>query len=221
MNPIRLVIVDDHELVRLGVRAAADSVDDMEVVGDYENAEAALDAMESLNPDVVLMGVDMAGMDGVHACRHVHAMLPSAKVVMLTSHSDEETVMASIMAGAAGYLLKNAKVPELLHAVRAVADGKSLLHPDITRGVLDRFKTLTTTQEAHAPDPPLDAAGALSKREREVFSLIVEGCTNKDIADQLIISENTARNHVSHILRKLRLRRRSQAANLGSPYHYA
>ena len=218
MKPIRLMIVDDHELVRLGVRAAADGVDDIDVVGDYENAEAALAALESLNPDVLLMGVDMTGMDGVHACRHVRGILPDVRVVMLTSHSDEETVMASIMAGAAGYLMKNIKVAELFRDLRTVADGESLLHPAVTRGVLDRFKALTTDEEErhHAPHTPPDAPDALSRRESEVFLLVVEGCTNKDIADKLVISENTARNHVSHILHKLGLTRRSQAAAFGS-----
>ena len=216
MNPIRLVMVDDHELVRIGVRSVVDGADDMELVGDYVNAESALDAMESLAPDVVLMGVEMTGMDGVHACRHVRSMLSDVKVVMLTSHSDEETVMASIIAGAAGYLLKNTRVAELLHAVRAVAGGGSLLDPAITRGVLDRLKSLTTHEEGSAPDTPPDGVARLSQRESEVFSLIVEGCTNREIGERLYISENTARNHVSHILHKMGLSRRGEVAAVGS-----
>ncbi len=214
MNLLKLAIVDDHVLVRVGVRAVVDGVDDIEVAGSYENAESALKAFERLKPDVVLMGVEMTGMDGVHACRHLRNMLPDVKVIMLTSHSDEETVMASIMAGAAGYLLKNTNVDRLLRAVRTVAGGGSLLDPAITRGVLDRFKSMTTPYEVSAPDPP-PGRDNLSKRESEVFSLIVEGCTNREIGERLYISQNTARNHVSHILQKLGLNRRGQAAVLG------
>lgn len=213
--PIRLMMVDSHELVRIGVRHVADGVEDLEVVGEYGDAESALDAMESVSPDVVLMGVDMAGMDGINACRHIRSSLPDVKVVMLTWHSDDETVMASILAGAAGYVLKNTSVDGLLRAVRAVADGESLLDPAITRNVLDRFKSLTTPDEDRAPHTSSDGVNNLSKRESEVFSLIVDGCTNRDIAEQLVISENTARNHVSRILHKLGLHSRSEAASLG------
>ena len=215
LKPIRILVVNDHELVRIAVRTVADEEEDIELVGEYANAESALDAMDGLDPDVVLMGVDMKGMDGVHACRHIRDRLPDVKVVMLTSHSEEETVMASIIAGAAGYLLRNTSVAELLHAVRAVAGGASLLDPAVTQGVLDRFKSVTTHEESHAPEPPPNGAARLSKRESEVFSLIVEGCTNREIGERLYISENTARNHVSHILHKLGLSRRGQAAAIG------
>ena len=134
----------------------------------------------------------------------------------MTWHSDDETVMASILAGAAGYVLKNTSVDGLLRAVRTVAGGESLLDPAITRGVLERFKWLTTHEEAHAPDALPNGASRLSKRESQVFSLIVEGYTNKDIAERLTISENTARNHVSHVLHKLGLHSRSQAMAFGS-----
>ena len=212
MKPIRLMMVDGHELVRIGVRYVADGVEDLEVVGEYGDAESALDAVESINPDVVLMGVDMTGMDGIHACRHIRNSLPDVKVVMLTWHSDDETVMASILAGAAGYVLKNTSVDGLLRAVRAVADGKSLLDPAVTRSVLDRFKSLIMYEEDHTPDAQFSSAAALSKRESQVFSLIVEGCTNREIGERLYISENTARNHVSHVLHKLGLHSRSEAA---------
>ena len=210
MNVLKLAIVDDHVLVRIGVTAVVAEVDDIEMVGSYENAESALRAFESLKPNVVLMGVEMTGMDGVHACRHLRSMLPDVNVIMLTSHSDEETVMASIMAGASGYLLKNTSVDRLLRAVRTVAGGGSLLDPAITRDVLDRFKSMTTPD---AVTPP--GRDNLSKRESEVFSLIVEGCTNREIGERLYISQNTARNHVSHILHKLGLNRRGQAAVFG------
>lgn len=215
LMPIRLVVVDGHELVRIGLRVVIDGEEDIELVGDYENAESALGALEGLRPHVVLMCVDMRGMDGVHACRHIRSRLPDVKVVMLTSHSDEETVVASIMAGASGYLLNNTSVVELLRAVRAVAGGESLLDPAITWSVLDRLKALTTTEGTLTLPATADGVSQLSKRESQVFSLVVDGYTNKDIAEQLVISENTARNHVSRILHKLGLNSRSQAAAFG------
>ena len=217
MKRIKLLVVDDHELVRIGLRAVAESEKDLAVVGDYSNAESALENVERLHPDVVMMGVRMVGMDGIHACRHILNRLPDVKVVILTSHIDEDTIVESIMAGASGYLLKNTDVRALLLAVRTVAKGEPLLHPTVTRRVLDRLKELVRDRDAHAADTRLDGMSELlSERENEVFALIVEGCTNKDIANQLFISENTARNHVSHILRKLGVSRRGQVASFRS-----
>ena len=214
MKRIRLLVVDDHELVRIGLRAVAESEKDLAVVGDYGNAESALENVERLHPDVVMMGVRMVGMDGIHACRHILNRLPDVKVVILTSHIDEDTIVESIMAGASGYLLKNTDVRALLLAVRTVVKGESLLHPAVTPRVLHRLKDMVRDRDAHAPDARVNGVSELlSKRENEVFALIVEGCTNKDIANRLFISENTARNHVSHILHKLGVSRRSQVAS--------
>lgn len=214
MKRIRLLVVDDHELVRIGLRAVAESEKDMAVVGEYSNAESALENVERLHPNVVMMGVRMVGMDGIHACRHILDRLPDAKVVILTSQIDEDTIVASIMAGASGYLLKNTDVRALLLAVRTVANGESLLHPAVTQRLLHRLKEMVTERDDRVPDARLDGVSALlSDRENEVFALIVEGCTNKDIANQLLISENTARNHVSHILQKLGVSRRGQVAS--------
>ena len=161
-----------------------------------------------------MMGVRMIGMDGIHACSHILNRLPDVKVVILTSDIDEDTIVASIMAGASGYLLKNTDVRALLLAVRTVAKGESLLHHAVTQRVLHRLKDIVRDRDAHAPDARVDGVSELlSKRENEVFALIVEGCTNKDIANRLFISENTARNHVSHILHKLGVSRRSQLAS--------
>lgn len=215
MKPIRLMIVDDHELVRIGVKAVADEVDDMELVGDYGNAEAALGVVERLKPDVVLMGVDMRGMDGIHACRHILSMLSDTRVIILTSHTDEETVFAAIVAGASGYLLKNISVDALLQAVRIVAGGGSLLDPTVTQVAMDRLRRIATHGEMRATDASPDGVARLSPRESEVFALIVDGCTNKDIAARLVISENTVRNHVSHVLHKLGLHNRGEAVVLG------
>lgn len=214
LKRIKLLVVDDHELVRIGLRTVAEFEKDMAVVGEYSNAESALENVERLHPNVVMMGVRMVGMDGIHACRHILDRLPDVKVVILTSQIDEDTIVASIMAGASGYLLKNTDVRALLLAVRPVAKGASLLHPAVTERVLDRLKGMVNDRDASAQDEqPGGVSELLSERENEVFALIVEGCTNKDIANQLFISENTARNHVSHILRKLGVNRRSQVAS--------
>ncbi|MYC07125.1 MAG: response regulator transcription factor [Chloroflexi bacterium] len=207
------MVVDDHELVRIGLRAVAESEKDIAVIGEYSNAESALENVERLHLDVVMMGIRMVGMDGIHACRHIRNRLPEVKVVILTSQIDEDTIVASIVAGASGYLLKNTDVRALLLAVRIVAKGESLLHPAVTQRVLDRLKDMVNDQDASGQDEQPDGVSELlSERENEVFALIVEGCTNKEIASRLLITENTARNHVSHILQKLGVRRRGQVA---------
>ncbi|MYE54243.1 MAG: response regulator transcription factor [Chloroflexi bacterium] len=214
MTPIRIVIVDDHELVRIGFRVAADREEDLAVVGDYGAAESALTNVERLQPDVVMMGVRMAGIDGIEACRQILNRLPDVKVIILTSQIDEDTIVSSIMAGASGYLLKNTDVRALLLAVRTVANGESLLHPTVTQRALNGLKGLIERNAADAPDMQLDTPiELLSKREAQVFALIVEGCTNREIGERLYISENTARNHVSHILHKLGVARRGQVAS--------
>ena len=218
MTPIRLLIVDDHELVRIGLRAVAESEEDLAVVGDYGAAESALTNVERLQPDVVMMGVRMAGIDGIEACRQILDRLPDVKVIILTSQIDEDTIVSSIMAGASGYLLKNTDVRALLLAVRTVANGESLLHPAVTQRALNGLKGLIGRNAAGAPDTQLDTpTELLSKREAQVFALIVEGCTNREIGERLYISENTARNHVSHILHKLGVARRGQVASYRLP----
>ena len=205
MKRIKVMIVDDHEVVRMGLRAALELEDDMQVVGDAANADDALRDSEVLRPDVVLMDVRMPGTDGIQACRLLKEAQPDAKVVMVTSFSDEKAVFASIMAGAAGYLLKNTRRAELLSAVRSAAAGESLLDPAIAASVLTRLRDLATKEEGRE-------VALLSEREKEVLPLVAQGLTNKEIAANLIISENTVRNHVSRILDKLDLINRSEAA---------
>ena len=142
LKPIRIVIVDNHELVRIGVKSVVYELDDMELVGSYGNAESALSNVERLQPDVVIMEVRLAGMDGIQACRQILNRLPDTKVIILTFHVDEDTIVSSIMAGASGYMLKNTDVRALLLAVRTVANGESLLHPAVTQSVLNRLKDL-------------------------------------------------------------------------------
>lgn len=200
----RLMIVDDHEVVRMGLRAALEVEEDFTVVAEAGNGREAIDKALAHRPDIILMDVRMDGMDGIEACREVRNELPDTKVLMLTSFAEEETVVAALLAGAAGYVLKNVARSRLLEALRAVARGESLLDSKITRQVLERL----TNPDAK----PADDHDLLTDREREVLALIAEGATNKEIAAKLVVSENTARNHVSHILGKLGFSRRSEAA---------
>ncbi len=205
MEKIRLMVVDDHELVRMGLKAILEAEDDIEVVGEASSAREAISAVPYLSPSVVLMDIRMEGMNGIEACRLIKSASPRVNVVMLTSFSEEEAVMSSIMAGASGYLLKNLGRADLLKSIRAVAQGQNLLDPAVTSKVMERLRQLTAKEQDRALD-------VISVREKEVLALIAQGLTNKEIAEKLFISENTARNHVSRILDKLGLARRSEAA---------
>ncbi len=217
MDQIRLMIVDDFEPIRLGLRATFELERDIEVVGDYGAGEpAVMDAVRTM-PDVVLMDVRMPGMDGVEACRLIREKVPGVNVVMLTSFDDEQAATASIIAGARGFLLKNGGPAELVHAVRAAAQGQMLLDPALAGRVVDRLTTLATggqlRQEAvQSGGGKSRTAAALSDREREVLAMLVEMKTNRQIGESLFISESTVKNHVSNILRKLGLDNRHQAA---------
>jgi len=202
----RLMIVDDHEVVRMGLRAALDVEPDFTVVAEASNGVEAIEKARAHRPDIVLMDVRMDGMDGIEACRELRSELPDTRVLMLTSFAEEESVVAALLAGAAGYVLKNVARARLLEALRSVARGESLLDSRVTRGVVEK---LVASRSAAAT---ADDDGELTAREREVLVLIAEGATNKEIAAKLVVSENTARNHVSHILGKLGFSRRSEAA---------
>jgi two-component system response regulator DevR len=205
MAKIRLMIVDDHEVVRLGMRAAFELENDIAIVGEASNGAEAVAKVGVLAPQVILMDVRMERMGGIEACREIKSIAPSITILMITSFTDEEAVFASVMAGASGYLLKNVSRAELLKAIRLAASGQSLLDPTLTKQAVTRMTTLSkgTTQT------PGDE---LTDREREVLGLVARGYTNKQIAETLFVSEKTARNHVSHILEKLGLARRSEAA---------
>ena len=205
MAKIRLMIVDDHEVVRLGMRAAFELEADISVVGEASNGAEALAKMSVLDPQVILMDVRMPKMNGIEACREIKSAHPTVSILMITSFTDDEAVFASIMAGASGYLLKNVSRAELLKAIRKVAVGESLLSPTAAQQARTRMATLVSgTSQLPGEE--------LTEREREVLALIAKGYTNKQIAEALYVTEKTARNHVSHILDKLGLARRSEAA---------
>lgn len=207
MSKIRLMIVDDHEVVRLGMRAAFELEPDITVVGEASNGAEALAKMSVLAPQLILMDVRMEKMSGIEACREIKSQYPDTAILMITSYSDDEAVLASMLAGASGYLLKNLSRAELLRAIRLVASGQSLLDPAKVKQATARLTALTGGGiQAHTP------GSELTEREREVLALIARGYTNKHIADTLFVTEKTARNHVSHILEKLGLARRSEAA---------
>ncbi len=205
MPSLRLVIVDDHKIVRQGLTAILSLESDFEVVGEAGGLEEAIKLTTTLRPDVVIMDVRLEEESGIEACREIKAVLPDTKVLMLTSYGDDEAIFSSIMAGASGYLLKNTSKAELVNAIRAVGSGQALLDPAVTKKVTDRLVQLSSRQT----QPEIDD---LSERELEVLSLVARGLTNKDIAERLFLSEHTVRNHVSRILQKLGLSRRSEAA---------
>lgn len=198
MTKIRILIVDDHEMMRLGLRTAFEPESDLTVVGEASNGAEALAKMATLDPQLVLMDVRMEKMGGIEACREIKSRYPDVRILMLTSYTDEDAVISSIMAGASGYLLKHLSRPELLRSIRLVASGQTLIDANATKQAIDRISQTPGSE--------------LTEREREVLTLIARGYTNKLIADALTVTEKTARNHVSHILEKLGLSRRSEAA---------
>jgi NarL family two-component system response regulator LiaR len=200
---IRVLIADDHAVVRQGLRTFLELQDDIEVVQDVADGEAAVAAAERQAPDVVLMDLVMPGVDGVEAIRRIREQRPQARVLVLSSFLDDERLFPAVRAGAAGYLLKDVEPRELVRAIRTVHGGEALLHPAVAARLMDEF----ASGAAPAPD-----ADGLTSREREVLTLIARGLPNKLIARELSISEKTVKTHVSSILGKLGLTDRTQAA---------
>ncbi|MDF1553159.1 MAG: response regulator transcription factor [Deferrisomatales bacterium] len=202
-KPIRVLVVDDHAVVRAGIRALLAEVDDMEVVGEAGNGGDALQLAEALYPDVILMDLVMPEIDGIQAIRQIQQRRPSSKILALTSFSSDDKVFPAIKAGALGYLLKDTDPRDLVAAIRRVHRGESSLHPRIARKVL--MELSQAGRRKAAPQP-------LTEREIDVLELIARGLTNQEIADRLCVSETTVRTHVSNILGKLHLTNRVQAA---------
>ncbi|WP_232547271.1 response regulator [Propioniciclava soli] len=209
MTDIRVLIVDDQPLVRMGLRALITSEPGLTVVGEAGDGDAAVAVVRELAPDVVLMDIRMPGTDGLTALRAVTAdpALTATKVVMLTTFELDEYVFAALEAGASGFIVKDADADDILRAVRAAASGESLLSPTVTRRVIAQFAHTRRTPPAPRAHPGL---AELTDREREVLALVAEGLNNDEIATRLFISKATARTHVSHILLKLGARDRAQ-----------
>ena len=204
-DPIRVLIVDDHTVVRLGLRTLLSHTAGFRVVGEAQTVSEAVQLNEQMRPDVVLMDVRLPDGSGVEACRRIKADHPDTRVVMLTAYSDEEAIVGAVMAGASGYLLKQADAERLTQSIRDAASGEATLDPRAAGALLTQFRELSAKQ-AEA-----ELAG-LTDRERRMLALIAEGYTNRAIGEVLHLSEKTVRNHVSQLLRKLGFQRRSQAA---------
>ncbi len=201
---IRVMIVDDHAVVREGLRTYLDLSDIIEVVGEARNGREAVDRAASLKPDVVLMDLLMPEMDGIAATRGVKEVSPSTHVIVLTSFTDDEHIMPALRAGATGYLLKDVSAPDLVRAIEGANRGEAQLHPDVARKLMEKVSSPQRREE-----PP---GAALTPRELEVLRLIANGMSNKEIARELVLNERTVKGHVSNILSKLGLADRTQAA---------
>jgi DNA-binding NarL/FixJ family response regulator len=209
---IRILLVDDQALLRQGFRLVLSATDDLQVVGEAGDGEAAVAQTRALRPDIVLMDVRMPGTDGIEATRRIVAESPKARVIILTTYGIDEYAFSALHAGASGFLLKDVQPADLLAGIRAVASGDAVIAPSVTRSLLDTFAHRLTAPGDDGK--ALDALTALTEREREVFLLIAAGLSNAEIAAKLVLSEATAKTHVSRILSKLGLRDRVQAVIL-------
>jgi two-component system response regulator DevR len=205
--PIRVYLLDDHEVVRQGLRALLESAGDIEVVGESGSAVDATHRIPALRPDVAVLDARLPDGSGIEVCRSVRAVDPTIRALILTSYDDDEALFAAIMAGASGYVLKEIKGTDLVSAVRQVAAGNSLIDPSLTARVLERVRNPQTT----APE-----LANLTEQELKLLALIAEGMTNRQIGEQMFLAEKTVKNYVSSILAKLGLERRTQAAVLAS-----
>jgi DNA-binding NarL/FixJ family response regulator len=207
-DEIRVLIADDQQLVREGLRVLLDLIPDICVVGEAANGVEALERTRSLRPDVVLMDVQMPKLDGVAATRQVRETCPKVKVIILTTFDDDEYVFEGLRAGAAGYLLKDVPSEQLAQAIRAAACGEAFIQPSVTRKVVAEFARMAEREHVRREQP---LAEPLSPREIEVLALLAEGLSNQEIAERLTIAPGTVKNHVSNILSKLGARDRTQA----------
>ena len=204
-RPLRLLVVDDHEVVREGLVALLSRREEFQVVAQAGTVAEALNAARRFEPDLVVMDMRLPDGSGIEACREIRAELPTTRVVMLTSYPDEEAVLSAILAGASGYLLKQVRGRDLVSALEAVGRGDSLLDPAVTERVLERVRRVANGNER-------DELSDLTAQERKILLLVADGKTNKEIASDVFLSDKTVKNYVSSILSKLNLQRRAQAA---------
>ncbi len=204
-HPLRLLVVDDHEIVRQGLVALLERRTEFTVVAQAGTVAESLAAARKFQPDLVVMDVRLPDGSGIEACREIRAEMPQTRVVMLTSYPDEEAVLSAIIAGASGYLLKQVRGRDLVAALEAVGRGDSLLDPAVTERVLERVRRAASGDEH-------DELAELTAQERKILLLVAEGKTNKEIAAEVFLSDKTVKNYVSSILAKLDLQRRAQAA---------
>jgi DNA-binding NarL/FixJ family response regulator len=201
----RIVIVDDHEVVRLGLKSLLDRHPHFEVVGEAGSAREALEQVAALKPDVVLMDIRLPGTSGIEACEEIITKFPGTKVIMLTSYAEDEMLFSAIRAGASGYMLKQVGSEDLIKAIEAVSRGEALLDPAVTQRVFQEVRRAVKEEEA-------SAFAHLSQQEKHVLLLVSEGKTNREIAKSLFLGEGTVRNYVSSILSKLGVNNRAEAA---------
>jgi len=203
-TPIKVFLLDDHEVVRRGVAALLDAETDIEVIGEAGTADQAIARVPALRPDVAVLDVRLPDGDGITVCRELRSRMPELACLMLTSFADEEALFDAVMAGASGYVLKQIHGSDLVGAVRTVAAGQSLLDPRSTAQILRRLRER----------PRKDPLAALTEQERKILDLIGDGLTNRQIGERLFLAEKTVKNYVSSIFTKLDLHRRTQAATL-------
>jgi two-component system response regulator DevR len=203
--PLRLLVVDDHEVVREGLVALLARRDEFQVVAEAGSVAEAIAAARRFVPDLVVMDVRLPDGSGIEACRDIRAEFPAMRIVMLTSYPDEEAVLSAILAGASGYLLKQIRGRDLVSALEAVGRGNSLLDPAVTERVLERVRRIASGEDK-------DELSELTAQERKILRLVADGMTNKEIAAEIFLSDKTVKNYVSSILSKLNLQRRAQAA---------
>lgn len=207
VKPIRVLIADDHTIVRQGIRVLLQAEPDLDVVGEAEDGRQAVQLARDLQPDVVVMDLSMPGMDGMEATRVIKHTVPQVQILALTMHESDEYFFRVLQAGALGYVLKRAAAGDLLHAVRAVARGEVFLYPSVAKKlVMDYVRRAETPEENEAKD----IYAALTAREREILTLLAEGLSNREIADRLTLSLSTVQTHYAHIMEKLKLQNRAE-----------
>lgn len=202
---IRIVLIDDHEMVRQGLRAFLERENDLAIVGEAGTAAEAFPLVERLHPHVVLLDLHLPDATGVDICRKLHDSTPHTRILVLTGHVEDATIIAALQSGANGYILKDVRLEELLRAIRAVADGRGYLDPHVTH------KTLNWVRSGALAGPFSNGLAKLSKQERLIMPLLAEGKTNKEIAAHLCLSDKTVKNYIANIFFKIQVKRRAEA----------